>query len=217
MSPPAYRDLAGLGGIKRSVAVAQLEASNSCNSLCALAEASAEHKMDRIKPGSNVSGKDESGTNRGENDSHAKGDHESKHGLESLQGDLSPNRDTEANKRTGVNGSSRKRNRTDSIVEFQNKIGRPLGQASLRTGHSSSIQNFFLLVENGDIPQPEENVLAEPLMKHKQPGPVDNRQMGVASTAAHRTDVPSSSAATREVPDGLIILPAAKKQQYIDS
>ena len=68
-------------------------------------------------------------------------------------------------------------------MEYQNKIGATLDHASLKKSHTSSIQNFFMLVENGDIPQPENGVLTEPLMKRKQPGPGGPEQTAAAEGA----------------------------------
>ena len=54
--------------------------------------------------------------------------------------------------------------RSDSILKFQSQISGPNTSPALKKG-TASIQNFMFLVENGDIPKPEENVLNEPLVK----------------------------------------------------
>ena len=125
VSPPAYRDLVGLGGVKRSAAVAQLEASSSGNNLVALAEASAEVKSNLAKSDCNDTSESKNKIDSSRESDSGDTERGKTNGIESNT------TDREASIRNGGYNSSRKRDRTDSILEFQNKIGGPLGQASL--------------------------------------------------------------------------------------
>jgi hypothetical protein len=128
--PPAFRDLKGMGSLKRSAANEQLEKSGSSNNLSALAHASQGHGGSSSSSASSAGGNDEDGD-------------------------------------SAVKQEEQNRNRSDSIVKFQSQVTGPDDQPNnpLKKGGSASIQNFMFLVANGDIPQPEENVLMRPLGK----------------------------------------------------
>ena len=146
LEPPAYRDLAGMGSMKRSTAHEQLEKSNSSNNLGALANASHNHSSTSSSSG--------------------------------------------GNSEYAVAQEEQSRSRSDSIVKFQSQVTGPdmPTNSPLKKG-TASIQNFMFLVENGDLPPPEKNVLMEPLVKSNSrtsQGPPSQLQQGAGGAANGR-------------------------------
>jgi hypothetical protein len=228
--PPSFRDLSGMGCMKRSAAHAQLEASTSHNNLNALATASARASSENLAaqaggatPSSKAVAKgaaasaarkqkqqqeeeEEEDNDRDYSVNHVKDEkdesppqqqhqhqyqvgaeeeeQEQQHQQHAFGGNHNPqyphpggNNNPQQEQQSRVQWQQQTGGpHTDSVIEFQNRLGGP------PKGHlaskSSSIQNFWLLVENGDIPKPEENVLVEPIMKLKRQG----------SGAAKKTD-----------------------------